>query len=252
LPGTSQGDGIEVKVGSHSNLIKDNVIYNMSYPGIFVYGTEGKPVNIVEGNVVWNCLEGIYAVADAIVQNNIIWGSGTGLSLYSHVQVSQMKDVTAVNNTIFDCNDGIYVRWGGTNMILANNAVYCPGKTAVNSSFGVSGDVQSNYVEGNMNADSIDNLKFFSGGSYSNAFVDTSKNNFWPKPGSILIGNANAGFVPKTDFNQINRNFPNDVGAYESEGLLSNPGWLPGPEFKQYMNNTNLPTAAPKNFRFIQ
>ena len=31
LPGTTQGDGIEVKVGSHSNLIKDNVIYNMPF-----------------------------------------------------------------------------------------------------------------------------------------------------------------------------------------------------------------------------
>ena len=43
LPGTTQGDGIEMKVGSHSNVIRDNVIYNMSYPGILVYGTGSKP-----------------------------------------------------------------------------------------------------------------------------------------------------------------------------------------------------------------
>ena len=64
LPGTTQGDGIEVKVGSHSNLIRHNVIYNMPFPGIFVYGTGANPVNIVEENVIWSCLEGIYAVAD--------------------------------------------------------------------------------------------------------------------------------------------------------------------------------------------
>jgi len=42
LPGTTQGDGIEVKVGSHSNVIRDNVIYNRTYPCIFVYGTLGN------------------------------------------------------------------------------------------------------------------------------------------------------------------------------------------------------------------
>src|SRR5918996_1596635 len=37
LPGTTQGDGVEVKLGSHSNIIRDNVIYNRPYPGILVY-----------------------------------------------------------------------------------------------------------------------------------------------------------------------------------------------------------------------
>ena len=233
LPGTSQGDGIEVKVGSHSNIIKDNVIYNMFYPGIFVYGTEGNPKNIVEGNVIWNCLEGIYAVADAIVRNNIIFDSGTGLSLYSHTQVSQIKDVTAINNTIYDCDDGVYVRWGGQNMILANNAIYCPGKTAVNSSYGVGGTVRSNYVEGSMRGDSIDNLKFFSGGSSSHTFVNLSAYDFWPKTGSILIENAFPNLVPLMDFNRYNRISPYDVGAYDSEGLASNPGWKITSGFKE-------------------
>jgi hypothetical protein len=81
LPGTTQGDGIEVKVGSHSNVIRHNVIHNMPYPGIFVYGTGTNPPNVVEGNVIWSCVEGIYAVTDAVVRNNIVISSGTGLSL---------------------------------------------------------------------------------------------------------------------------------------------------------------------------
>ena len=32
LSGTTQGDGIEIKVGSHSNLVKDNVIYIEAHP----------------------------------------------------------------------------------------------------------------------------------------------------------------------------------------------------------------------------
>jgi hypothetical protein len=248
LPGTTQGDGIEIKVGSHSNIIRDNVIYNMSYPGIFVYGG-GAGVNTVEGNIVWNCLEGIYAVADAIVRNNIVFNSGTGLSLYGHSQVSQMKNVTAVHNTLYNNNDGIYARWGGTNMILANNAIYSPGKTAVNSSSSVQGTVRSNYVEGGMSGDQIDNLKFVSGGSYASAFVDASGMNFWPKPGSPLIDAANVNFIPSLDFNGNTRTSPYDVGAYEANGLAANPGWKIVPGFKATGSQPVLPPAAPTNLQ---
>jgi hypothetical protein len=83
LRGTSGGgnDGIEVKVGSHANLIQDNVIHNTTigtrYPCIFVYG--GSPAqNIVEGNALWNCGEAIQVVSDAVVTNNLILNSDGG------------------------------------------------------------------------------------------------------------------------------------------------------------------------------
>jgi hypothetical protein len=232
LPGSKQGDGIEVKVGSHSNVIRGNVIYNMSFPGIVVYGTQGNPRNLVEENVIWNCLEGIYAVADAVVQNNIIFGSGTGLSLYNHNQVAQFKDVTAVNNTIYDCENCLYVRWGGSNMILANNAIYCPNSVAVNSSSAVQGTIRSNFVEGAMRGDSIDDMRFLKGGSHQKAFVDPSKNDFWPKEGSPLVEQAYPELVPQLDFNELGRQSPFDVGAYGTDGRNSNPGWKVGPGFK--------------------
>lgn len=228
LPGTTQGDGIEVKVGSHSNVIRDNVIYNMPYPGIFVYGTGSNPVNVVEGNVIWNCLEGIYAVADAVVRNNIVIGSGTGLSLYSHVQVAQMKNVTAVSNTLYDNTDGLYVRWGGTvsNMVLANNAIYSPGKTAVNAggSFGVGAAMRANYVQGGSSI-AIDGARFYDGGTAASSFVDAANKDFWPRSGSILIARGNASDAPGNDFNGASRSAPVDIGAYESEGQAANPGW---------------------------
>ncbi len=82
FPGRPQGDGIEIKVGSHSNGIRDNVNYNRSYPGILVYGTGSNPVNTVEGNVVWNSLERITAISDAIVRSNIVFNSGCGFCSY--------------------------------------------------------------------------------------------------------------------------------------------------------------------------
>jgi hypothetical protein len=251
LPGTSQGDGIEVKVGSHSNVIRDNVIYNMSYPGIFVYGTQANPPNIVEGNVIWNCLEGIYAVADASVRNNIILQSGTGLSLYSHEQVSQFKNVSAVHNTIYDCDDGVYVRWGGQQMILANNAIYCRGKTAINGESGISGTVRSNYIEGAIIGDSIDNFRFFYGGSSSETFQNAPDKDFRPKNGSVLVGNAISDFAPLKDFNGARRTPPHDVGVYEKEGLAANPGWNISPGFKGTAGYDNTPPSPPKNLRII-
>jgi hypothetical protein len=228
LPGTTQGDGIEVKVGSHSNVIRDNVIYNMPFPGIFVYGTGANPVNLVEGNVVWNCLEGIYAVADAVVRNNIVIGSGTGLSLYGHTQVAQMKNVTAVNNTLYDNNDGLYVRWGNSasNMVLANNAVYSPGKNAVNAggSFGSGATVVANYVQGGTSI-ALDSTRLLDGGSAVAAFVDASNEDFWPRAGSILLDRGVASQAPANDFNSTARAAPFDVGAYEALGLTANPGW---------------------------
>src|SRR5262249_44752851 len=233
LPGTTQGDGIEVKVGSHSNIIRDNVIYNRAYPGIFVYGTGTNPVKIIEGNVVWNSLEGIYEVVDAIVGKNIFLNSGTGLSLYGNVKVSKIKNVTAVNNTLYQNDDGIYMRWdsSASNMILANNAIYSPTKNALNLSGSV-GTFARNYVEGKSDR-ALDGMVFIAGGSSATAFVDSANNDFWPRIGSPLIGNANGVYTPSADFNAHSRTSPYDVGAYETDGLASNPGWRIVAGFKE-------------------
>jgi hypothetical protein len=232
LPGVTQGDGIEVKFGSHSNVIRDNVIYNMTYPGIFVYGTGSNPANTVEGNVIWNTPEGIYAVADAVVRNNIVFNSGVGLSLYPHVQVRQMKNVTVVNNTLYNNNEGVRMRWfsTATNMIFANNAVYSPAKTALNLS-GSAGTFRGNYIQGRADR-SLDGIGFISGGSSKDSFSDPMNMNFWPKAGSPLIGKAEATYSPKTDFNHNDRVSPNDVGAYATNRSTSNPGWAITPGFK--------------------
>src|SRR5262245_19213502 len=245
LPSTTQGDGIEVKVGSHSNIIRDNVIYNRAYPGIFVYGTKTNPVNIVEGNVIWNALEGIQAAADAIIRNNIVFDSGTGLSLYPHVQVAQMKNVTAVNNTLYRNDDGILMQWDSSavKMILANNAIYSPNKNALSLSGSV-GTFVANYVEGRSDR-ALDGVAFIAGGSSTTAFVDPATNDFWPKIGSPLISNANAAYVSAADFNANSRISPYDVGAYETDGLATNPGWRITTGFKELaFSDTAPPTVA--------
>jgi parallel beta-helix repeat protein len=235
LPGTTQGDGIEVKVGSHSNVVRDNVIYNRPYPGILLYGTGANPVNIVEGNVVWHCLEGISIFADAIVRNNIIFNSDCGLCIYSHAQVTQRKNITAVHNTLYNNKYGIYYRWSGRNLILGNNAIYSPGKTAVNSHgpiFSVGGVVTANFIEGAISGDSLGGGRFYNGGTSSAAFIDAASGDFWPRPGSPLIGSANTDYAARIDFNWDTRTDPFDVGAYATKGYQRNRGWQISDTFK--------------------
>ncbi|MBI4585456.1 MAG: right-handed parallel beta-helix repeat-containing protein, partial [Planctomycetes bacterium] len=220
--GTSDGgnDGIEIKVGSYGNIVRDNVIHDTTigtrYPGIFVYGG-GSGVNVVEGNVIWNSGEAIQVVSDAIVRNNIILDSDVGISASPHAQVSQMRNVTIVNNTIAGNDEGLYIRWSNaSNMILANNAVYSPGGTAVNAS-GLSGaqvTVKANAVSGGLSGASIDGARFLDGGNAAAAFKDYQAMDLWPLAASPLLSKADPGFAPALDFNNTKRTAPFDLGAY--------------------------------------
>lgn len=231
LRGTSNGgnDGIEFKFGSYGNTIQDNVIHDTNigkkYPGIFVYGG-GKGINIVEGNVIWNAGEGIQVVSDAIIRNNIIFNCEmTGITAAPHAAVPHVRNVRIINNTIVNHPKGVLIRWNkASDMVFANNAVYCPDATALDAS-GISNSVAvANFIEGRIIGATIDESRFCNGGTISAVFTDPAKNNYWPRPDSVLVGHASSNYAPELDFNGTPRNPPFDVGAYESEGCTSNPG----------------------------
>ena len=125
---STQGDGIEVKHGSHSNIVRDNVIYNTGYPCVLVYGTVGQPVNVIEGNVLWNCGDsGIQAAADAIIRNNIILGGpGNGFNSQPH-QGATPSNLQFVHNTVVGGSPCLRLSsWSGRpGLVFANNAIYC-------------------------------------------------------------------------------------------------------------------------------
>ncbi len=259
LRGSSSGgnDGIEVKVGSAGNIIRHNVIHDTNsgaqFPCILVYGG-GTTVNTVEGNVMWNCGEGIYAVSDAVVRNNIVLNSGAGISSYPHDVVGQMKNLTIVNNTVVGQQECLFLRWNSVqNMILANNALYCGGGSAMDGT-GLSGatiTIRANYIEGVLAGAAIDGTKFLDGGSAAAAFIDHVNKDVWPRSGSILIGKSNVGFAPSGDFNNRIRQSPIDIGAYETDGLAANPGWKIIPGFKPTGMGDLQPPAAPSNLRIL-
>jgi hypothetical protein len=237
--GTSSGgnDGIEIKFGSYGNVVRDNVIHDTNigtkYPGIFVYGG-GKGVNIVEGNAIWNAGEGIQVVSDAIIRNNIIFNcSATGITAAPHAAVPNMRNVKIVNNTIVNNPRGVLFRWEkAEDMIFANNAVYCPDSTAIDAAGINNSRFSTNYVAGRLIGATIDGAAFRDGGAINAAFSNPAGHDYWPAPGSVLIGNADPDFAPELDFNHTPRKPPYDVGAYESESNTTNPGWLIKEGFK--------------------
>ena len=243
LRGTSEGgnDGIEIKPGSYGNVVRDNVIHDTNigtqYPCIFVYGG-GAGVNVVERNVMWNCGEGIQVVADALVQNNIILNSSiTGITAAPHSANPGLRNVTIVNNTVVGHPKCLDLRWeGAKNMVLANNAFFCPGGVAIDAlGLGETGvTVRANAVEGILTGTSIDGAKFFAGGRAANNFKSSDAFDVWPNAQSVLVGRGDPNYAPPHDFsNQPRGSGKADVGAYETKAQDENPGWKIGPGFKR-------------------
>ncbi|MES2594417.1 MAG: right-handed parallel beta-helix repeat-containing protein [Verrucomicrobiota bacterium] len=124
--GGSQGDGIEVKQGSWGNLIAENHVHDTQYPCITVYGTAGKPVNIVERNLCYRSGDHVMQVqGEAIVRNNVlISGKSSGFGSTDHQ--GKTTNLQVIHNTII--NTGHAFSGGSWNaregMILANNILY--------------------------------------------------------------------------------------------------------------------------------
>jgi len=138
-----QGDGIEVKQGSWGNLIAENHVHDTHYPCITVYGTAGKPVNIIERNLCYNSGDSVMQVqGEAIVRNNVlINGKGAGFSSTDHQ--GKTLNLQVIHNTIV--NPGHAFRggsWGDREgMVLANNLLYSRDANALNFPSGSAGVV---------------------------------------------------------------------------------------------------------------
>ncbi len=146
-----QGDGIEVKQGSWGNLIAENHIHDTNYPCITVYGTAGKPVNIIERNLCYRSGDRVMQVqGEAIVRNNVlINAAGSGFASTDHQ--GRTTRLQVVHNTIV--NIGHAFSGGSWNdresMVLANNILYSRDKDALhfpNGSQGVT--IRGNVVFG--------------------------------------------------------------------------------------------------------
>ncbi len=222
-----QGDGIEFKTGSYNTVIRHNVVYNTKYPGITLYGTQGKAPNLVEGNVVWNAQDnGIQTVGDITVRNNIVLNSGASGIAAKGSQGEEVVNLILVHNTVIGAGDvclrGNNFDTGGA-ITIANNAFYCEGGTAIKLPQGsgmavFAGNAVVGGVEGAPGGT-------FDGVSVAAAFTDVGAMVIYPAAGSPLIDAGDPQYAPADDFNCLPRDGAPDVGAYNVSDP-QNPGWM--------------------------
>ena len=226
-----QGDGIELKQGSWGNTIAHNVVHDTNWPCIIIYGTDGNERNVVTGNFLMRCGDsGIQAAAEAVVSNNIVLDSpGNGINSHDH-QCSTVN-LEVIHNTVVGASTCMRLTdWGGrSGMVLANNAVYCPGGTAVR--FGSGSDTVT--IAGNVVVGSVEGASsgWIDGTGIAADFTDASALDVWPTATSALLGAAADAHAAAVDFNGTTRTSPHDAGAYHRTGD-TNPGWTPGEGFK--------------------
>lgn len=229
---SSQGDGIELKTGSYNVVVRHNVIHDVQYPGITMYGTQGQADNVVEGNIIWNAGDnGIQTVGDVIVRNNVVVGSGNNGIQSKPSQGEVPTGLTIVHNTVVGAGDSCLRAndWPADNgNLVAGNALFCDGTYAIRLVNSVPGEFHDNGVVGTVE------------GLMSGTFdlqavevevVDASASHVYPQRSSSLISAATQVWADE-DFNCLARDAMPDVGAYEHMGA-SNPGWVPEPGFKQ-------------------
>ncbi len=237
-PLVEQGDGIELKLGSYNNLVRNNVIHDTGFPGILAYGTAGNgDPNIFEGNVVWGSdNETVQIASDAIVRNNLIFASAGGSFLSQDHQTATPGNLTLVNNTIIaDTQNAISINSTVTApIVIANNAIYSRTGRALQlpglNNITLSGNVGSGSV-----SPGLSQTQFNSTGNLVTDFLGLDWSgpgrNAFPALASKLIGAGNATLQPADDFNATSRTGSNDVGAYVFDPA-GNPGWTVGEGFK--------------------
>ncbi|MFH1709395.1 MAG: right-handed parallel beta-helix repeat-containing protein [Planctomycetota bacterium] len=224
------GYGIEIKENSYANIIEDSVWHHVagsSRAGIAVYATHRAAAdhNVVRRNVVWNVpryansttTPGIWANADARIENNIVFDSGEGF--YTNANVTAVDDLVVVNNTFYNCGYIGLDENDGANCIAANNVAASCGYLDLQEKTPAQGWTNSN----NMGVSAV-------------AFASTTFGNasfLYPAAAGALVGTASATYAPGDDFNLTARPFggTDDAGAYEWT-QAGNPGWTITADFK--------------------
>jgi hypothetical protein len=195
-----QGDGIEVKQGSWGNLIAGNHVHDTQYPCITVYGTAGKPVNVVERNLCYNSGDNVMQVqGEAIVRNNVlINGANAGFASTDHQ--GKTLNLQVIHNTIIN---GAHAFRGGSwngreGMVLANNILYSRDANALHYANGNAGVISSgNVVFGDGPKDGCIKGRGFE--DFPKVSLDGSKHDATPAADAKLE-HADPGYLLETDF----------------------------------------------------
>ena len=213
----TQGDGIELKQGSHHNWIFRNHVHDTKYPCIIAYGTDGHGKNMIEANLCYRSGDNVMQVqGEAVVRNNLlIAGAGAGFASTDHQ--GKTTRLEFVHNTIVSKRRGVNLSsWNDRQgMIFANNAVYTDQGDALRFPRGSRGVlVSGNIVVGRVSGVS---QGFIAGDGLSD-FVDVSwdgsRRGAIPSRTSRLLKEADLDHFQPFDLQGKRRSQPAAVGAF--------------------------------------
>jgi parallel beta-helix repeat protein len=235
--------GIQFKRSTYLNVIQDNVVYNCDEAGIVLYKTDQASAadnNIVRRNVVWSVPEGIFAVGQTDIDNNIVFNCEYGINVRNYNGWG-MEDLYLRNNTIYHCNttclrlDDWNIATG--EMICINNACYQDSLSY--SAIQVPDGFGPGYVANNRHYGQCQTSGSTLGNPPSQEFMNPSivpgSIDLYPLSSATLIDTGTSSYnAPMDDFNWWTRpiNGHWDIGAYEWF-YSTNPGWQIQEGFKQ-------------------
>lgn len=263
--------GFQFKGWGHRARIINNVFHDVggtTRAGLIVYygkkplaGDDPKDVNVVAGNVLWNCRnEGITVMSDAIVENNIVWSAVTGINIQTYNDTSfsgpnYVENLQIRNNTVFRCQSACISISGWSNaaptVSFTGNAAY----QATAGATAISGSIGNALSAGNVAYGAASIPGVAKGNGLGDFLLATASGlppalDFFPAVGSPLRDAVDAQTCPETDFNGTMRpQGPKcDAGAYEA-GTAANPGWKIKEGFKLVDPNTSIRIRKPASPR---
>jgi hypothetical protein len=217
-----QGDGIEVKQGSHHVWVLGNDVHDCRNPCILVYGTNGAGENVVEGNRCRDSDDVVLQVqGEAIVRNNVALGGTFAFS--SHDHQGQSRDCRVVHNTFVNAGPAASMQsWNARpNMVFANNVVYSLTGQSIRFGNGSAGvQLAGNVVLGpTYNA----TTGFVAGTGlqdFENLSVAGWQLDGRPVRGGALDNRGHPAFAVATDLTGAPRELPVDPGAFANAATL--------------------------------
>ena len=237
------GGAIQIKPGSHSNIVRYCSFSNVLV-GVFLYDNFDGGLNEVYGNFVQSASDNcIQVTAGAVIHDNIMFDCGNNGIQVANNQLktgTSPRNVQILYNTVVRAADSCLraVVSGTSGITVTNNVFFCEATTALRipsagNTVGVNALLGTNI---NSNAGQLELT------GTTSTYINNSGNagdtaSAWPKvvsPG--LVGSASFSAAPSqgpnSDFNCVARTSPTDIGAYQSKGASSNPGWALSNSFR--------------------
>lgn len=216
---TSDGSGaIHVFPGARSMVIRDNIVHDIAYAGIRVFGQVaanpgGTGLSLIEGNAVWNSGEAIGAYADAVVRNNVVFACTVQFLSRQYAGAAgpgKLPENVLVHHNTWHGGGAFEIRdWAADrNVVFTDNALYATADAwtiqGTGTFAGNVGDrIQAGFAPGGAAAD----------------LADPAARLFHPKAGSALIGAAKGTLKVEHDFDGMARGAGETVGAYAHPAL---------------------------------